>query len=69
MKFKFYVDFFRGINEWSVRELSKRSGVSRSYIQLLEKNDSGVNPTIATMQKLADVFKTEPGELFRKIDD
>jgi len=56
-------------SEMTIRELSKKSGVTKSYIQLLEKKGSDANPTITIMQRIADAFEVDPSQLYHKIED
>lgn len=49
--------------DWSLRELSAKSGVSRAVINRLE-NDGEQNPTIQTAFLLANAFGISVEELF-----
>lgn len=50
-------------SKWmSTRELSERSGVSRSHIQRIEAGEA--NPTIGTMCKLAKALEVSVHSLF-----
>lgn len=49
---------------WSLRELERRSGISKSLIADIEANKA--NPSVKTLQKLADAFGKTIEEVFFK---
>lgn len=53
---------WRNRREWSLRDLGERSGVSYVTIQKIEAGV--VNPTVATLQKLARALRIPLRDLF-----
>lgn len=53
----------RNIIGISVSELSKRSGISKSYIRRVERGDS--IPTLVVITKLAEALGVAPNDLYR----
>lgn len=47
----------------SIKELSKRTGLSRTYIRELE-NQNKTNPTLASLNKIANALNVNIKELF-----
>lgn len=45
----------RRAHRWSLRELERRTGLSRGYLSRLERGQRGASPT--TLQDLADFYQ------------
>jgi transcriptional regulator with XRE-family HTH domain len=55
------IRLMRLTREWSQEELGSRAGIKSSDISLLESGRR--NPTLGTLQRLADAFGVECGEM------
>lgn len=63
---------FRNINNLSMEEFSKMSGLSKSYISMLENNKdprgNPIKPSIETIDKVANTIGVDLDTLLEKID-
>ncbi len=59
---KIYVRKYRLEKGMSIRVLSVKTGIARSFIEDIEKGRA--NPTLKTMCKLAEILETNIHELF-----
>lgn len=73
MKLGDHIYNYRKKNKLSMDEFSKRSGISKAYISLLEKgvhprNNKPIIPTVSTIKKAAAAMNMSFDELFASID-
>lgn len=54
---------------WSVRELSRRSGVGEPLIRKLERGTDVGRVGAGKIMELADAFDVTPYEVFRRVDE
>jgi transcriptional regulator with XRE-family HTH domain len=54
----------RRARRWSLRELERRTGLSRGYLSRLERGQRGASPT--TLQTLADVYDVPPQDITKE---
>ncbi len=59
---KIYLTKFRAEKGMSMRKLSVKSGIAKSFIQDIEKGRA--NPTLKTMCKLAEILEIDIHDLF-----
>lgn len=63
---------FRELNSLNLEEFGKMSGLSKSYISMLENNKdprgNPINPSVETIDKVANVLGVELDNLMSKID-
>ena len=63
---------FRALNDLTMDDFSKRSGISKSYISMLEKNKdyrgNAITPSIETIDKVATAIGIDVDTLVSKID-
>lgn len=63
---------FRELNTLSIEEFGKMSGLSKSYISMLENNKdprgNPINPSMETIDKVASVIGVDLDTLVSKID-
>ena len=73
MRLSEIVKEYRTVNQISMDEFSKRSGLSKGYISMLEneinpRNNKPISPTIHTIMKLSNAMGIELDELLKMMD-
>ena len=64
----FVIKSIRKNKNISLYELSKRTGISRTYLRNLENNKS-FNPTISILEKIAEKLEVNIKDLFYSLND
>lgn len=54
----------RRARRWSLRELERRTGLSRGYLSRLERGQRGASPT--TLQALADLYEVPQTDITKE---
>ena len=57
----------RRLNQWSLRELESRTGITASYIYRIE-NGGNSNPTVNVLKKLSEAFNVCPLVFFNEVE-
>lgn len=64
----FAIKYIRKNKNMSLYELSKRTGISRTYLRNLENNKS-LNPTLFILQKIAEELEVNIKDLFYSLNE
>lgn len=74
MRLGHIVHEYRKANDITMDEFAKLSGLSKSYISMLEKNvnprnNKPISPSMATLKSVANAMGMDPNDLFNQLDD